>query len=142
MIEGVEEQLLGCCHGLGVEYGDLCRGLCLLGGALGLGGKVGAVAGGVGVTLGDGGGNATGAGRGGGCGREGEGWLRLIATAAMSGEAVGDLAVEGFGGDGRRSGADRGEGGHGGRVAGRCRIQLAGIKQCGTHFAQNSNSLP
>jgi hypothetical protein len=141
VIERVEELLLGCCHGLGVESGDLGRGLGLLGGALGLGGKVGAVAGGVGVALGDGGGNATGAGRCGGCGRECEGWLRLIAPAAMSGEAFGNLVVEGFGG-GRRSGAGRGVGGLGGGIAGRFRIQLAGIKQCGTHIAQNSNSLP
>ena len=142
MIEGVEEQLLGLGYCLGVECGDLGRGLCLLGGALGLGGKVGAVAGGVGVALGDGGGNATGAGRCGGCGREGEGWLRLIVTAAMSGEAFGNLVAEGFGGGGRHGDLGCGAGGRGWGIAGRFRIQLAGIKQCGTHIAQNSNSLP
>jgi hypothetical protein len=66
LVEGVEELLLGLGDGLGVERGDLGRGLGLLRGALGLGGKVGAIAGGVGVTLGDGGRDATGARRDGG----------------------------------------------------------------------------
>lgn len=66
LVERVEELLLGCCYGPGVERGDLGRGLGLLGGALGLGGKDCAIAGGVGVTLGDDGCDATGAGWGGG----------------------------------------------------------------------------
>jgi hypothetical protein len=66
VVERVEELLLGCCYGLGVEGRDLGRGLGLLGGALGLGGEDRAIAGGVGVTLGDGGGDATGTGWGGG----------------------------------------------------------------------------
>jgi hypothetical protein len=66
LIEGIEELLLGCCDGLGVERGDLGRCLGLLGGALGLGGEDRAIAGGLGVTLGDGGGDAAGAGWGGG----------------------------------------------------------------------------
>jgi hypothetical protein len=66
LVERVEELLLGCCDGLGVEGGDLGRGLGLLGGALGLGGEDRAIAGGVGVTLGDDGGDAAGAGWGGG----------------------------------------------------------------------------
>jgi hypothetical protein len=66
VVERVEELLLGCCYGLGVERCDLGRGLGLLGGALGLGGEDRAIAGGVGVTLGDGGGDATGAGWSGG----------------------------------------------------------------------------
>jgi hypothetical protein len=65
-MEGIEEQLLGPRDGLGVERGDLGRGLGLLGGALCLGGEEGAVAGGVGIALGDGGGDATGARGGGG----------------------------------------------------------------------------
>jgi hypothetical protein len=62
LVERFEELLLGCCDGLSVERGDLGRGLGLLGGALGLGGENRAIAGGLCVTLGDGGGNAAGAG--------------------------------------------------------------------------------
>ena len=108
-VEGVEELLLGCCDGLGVERGDLGGGLGLLDGALGLGGKDSAIAGGVGVTLSDGGCDAAGAGWGGGRGRECERGLRgSAAAAAVCGEAVCDLAAEGLGGGGRRGGAGRG----------------------------------
>ena len=120
LVEGVEELLLGCCDGLGVERGDLGGGLGLLDGALGLGGKDSAIAGGVGVTLSDGGCDAAGAGWGGGRGRECERGLRgSAAAAAVCGEAVCDLAAEGLGGGGRRGGAGRGVGGRGGGIAGR-----------------------
>jgi len=66
LVEGVEELLLGQGDGLGVERGDLCRCLGLLGGALGFGGKVCAIAERVGVAVGDDGGDATDARWGGG----------------------------------------------------------------------------
>jgi hypothetical protein len=65
-------------------------------------------------------------------------------TAAMCGEAFGDLAAEGLGGGGRRSGASCGVGGRGWGIAGRFGegpVERGGVKQCGAHFAQNSNSL-
>jgi len=138
--------LLGCCDGLGIERGDLGRGLGLLGGALGLGGKDCAIAGGVGVTLCDGGGDAADARGGGGRkrGRKCERGLRRSAAAAVCGEAFGNLAAEGLGGGGRRSGAGCGVGGRGWAIAGRFgegRGRRVGVKQCGAHFAQNSNSL-
>jgi hypothetical protein len=145
LVEGVEELLLGCCDGLGVERGDLGRGLGLLSGAFGLGGKDRAIAGGVGVTLSDGGCDAAGAGWGGGRGRECERGLRgsAAAAAAVCGEAVCDLAAEGLGGGGRRGGAGRGVGGRGiAGCFGNVQVERGGVKQCGAHFAQNSNSLP
>jgi hypothetical protein len=146
LMEGVEELLLGHGNGLGVEGGDLGRCLGLLGGKLGLRGKIRAIAGGVSVALGDGGGDASGARLGGGgCGRESECRLRRRTTAAMCGQAFGDLAAEFLGGGGRRDGASCGVSGRSWRIAGRFgegRVERGGVKQSGAHFAQNSNSLP
>jgi hypothetical protein len=149
LFEGIKEPLLGLGDGLGVERGDLGCGLGLLGGALGLRGKVRAIAEGVSVSLGYGGGDAGGARGDGGCGRECAGECRLGrgSTAAMCGEAFSDLATEGPGGGGRHSAAGRGVGlsGRGWKIAGhfgKGRVERGGVKQSGAHFAQNSNSLP
>jgi hypothetical protein len=61
LFEGIEKLLLRYGDGLGVERGDLGCGLGLLCGALGLRGKICAIAGRVSVSLGNGGGDAGGA---------------------------------------------------------------------------------
>ena len=90
---------MGCGYGEGVYGRDVGGGFGLADGGLGLGGEEGAVALGVGVTLGYGGGDARGAGArrsGDGRGRRWGGRVSL-AAGAVSREAGGDLLLEGFG---------------------------------------------
>jgi hypothetical protein len=93
LIEFGEELILCVGHGLSVESGDLGCGFCGANGVLGLLGEEGAVALGVGVSLGDGGGDAGGASvsrRGRNDGSNGVA-LMLVTAGAMSGETLGHL---------------------------------------------------
>ena len=96
-----EELLLGAGNGAGVDAGDFGGGFGLMEGAGGLFGEDGAVAGGVGVALRDGGGDGGGAGAGGGSAGDFGWWGSggcsgdAGATGAMGGEALGDLLLEG-----------------------------------------------
>ena len=97
-VQRVEQLLLGLGDGLSVEGGYFGGGAGLLDGAFGFGGQKGAIALGVGVSFGDGGGDARGAGvsglRGFGAGRSGG--LGAVAAVAVGGQALGNLVAEGL----------------------------------------------
>ena len=124
LVEFEEELVLGLGNGPGVEDCDFCGGFGLTDGSLCFFGEEGAVALGLGVAFGDGGGDLGGAGFGGrrwsyGCGSVAGG---AGATGAVSCEALGHLLLEGEGGG--------------------C-FHLAGsfvwweyVQLCGTHVAQ------
>jgi hypothetical protein len=95
-IKFIEELVLGGGDGLCVEGGDFGCGFRGADGVFGLLGEEGAVALGVGVTLGDGGGDAGGAGVGGGGCDDRRDRVAGVpgAAGAMIGEALGDLLPE------------------------------------------------
>ena len=96
VVEFCEEVVLGVGNRLGGEDGDIDGCFCLSDGIFGFGGEDGAVAGGVRVALGDGGGDACGACLGGG--GDGDGGSGAggggAAAGAVGGEALGDLLLE------------------------------------------------
>jgi hypothetical protein len=105
LIEFGEKLVLSVGDSLRVETGDLGCGLGGTDGVFGLLGEEGTVALRVGVTLGDGGGDAGGAGTwGGGC-RDGSRDVGpLVAAGTMRGEALGHLLLEREGSCGFRFG--------------------------------------
>lgn len=96
LIEFGEELILCVGDGLSIESGDLGCSFCGANGVFGLLGEEGAVALGVGVTLGDSGGDAGGASvsrRGRNDGSNGVA-LMLVTAGAMSGETLGHLFLQ------------------------------------------------
>ena len=99
LVEFGEQLILRVGDGLGAAGGDLGCGLGLTDGAFGLGGEEGAIALGVGVALGYGGGDAGGAGLcRGGTERRAQSARRIAGVAgAVGGEPFGDLLLQGEG---------------------------------------------
>ena len=133
VVEFGEEVVLGVGDGLCGEDGDVDGCFGLTDGVFGFGGEDGAIAGGVSVALGDGGGDACSTGLGGGGDGDGRGGAGGggAAAGAVGGEALGDLLLEGE------------RGGGAGRVAG---VVARGygefdVKLCGAHYAETLNLL-
>lgn len=105
MVEVSEELLLRHCDGLGVDGGNLRGGVSLMDGAFGFRGEKGAVGLRVGVALGDSCGDVRGADSrwaGAGLRDAGEGGGRggsLSPASAMGRDTIGDLLLEGGGGE-------------------------------------------
>ena len=142
VLELFEKLLLRNVDGVGVAGGDLGGGIGLVDGALGFGGEELAVAGRLGVALGDGGGDGVPAGaavfdRSRGCVMTG------AAALAVGGEAFGDLEAEEVGG-----GLGTGLGGRWGVVGCGARAHRSGFFVCervelrGAHVFQTETHFP